>query len=114
MLDHGSRIISPGGGFTYTVQGPVCVLFDREELPWPCCSLVWRGKQPSWNRIGKRFIPDLAAQRCPSYSVKGVDVWGIEWEQVLTVYYQRLSPGEKQWWYFKGPSSQKPPDYVIL
>ena len=114
MVEYGSRLVSPGGGFTYTVQGPVCVLFDRDELPWPCCSLQWKGKQPSWNRIGNRLVPDLAASRCPAYFVKGVDIWGIEWEQVFTVYYQRLSKAEKHWWYFKGPSSQRPPDYVAL
>jgi hypothetical protein len=114
MLEYLDRVVSPGGGFTYTIQGAVCVLFDREELPWPCCSLTWKGKQPSWNRIGKRFVPDLAASRCPSYSVQGVDIWGHEWEQVLTIYYDRLSSQEKHWWYFKGPSSQQPPDYVAL
>ena len=110
----GSRVTSPGGSFTYTVQGPVCILFDREELPWPSCSLQWRGKQPSWNRVGRRLIPDLAAQRCPSYSVKGVDVWGVEWDQILTLYHSRLSSEERQWWYFKGPKSQQAPNHVFL
>ena len=47
----GKKIRSPGGSFVYEIQGPVCILYDREQLPWPCCSLQWRGKQPSWNRL---------------------------------------------------------------
>lgn len=96
---HGKRIRSPGGSFLYEVQGPVCRLYDREQLPWPSCSLQWRGKQPSWRRIGRRFIADIAARRCPSYSVKGIDSTGNRWEQVLTLYQHRLSTEEKEWWY---------------
>lgn len=98
---HGKRIRSPGGSFLYEIQGPVCRLYDREQLPWPSCSLQWRGKQPSWRRIGRRFIADLAARRCPSYSVKGVDSTGTRWEQVLTLYQHRLSTEERDWWYGK-------------
>lgn len=114
MLDHGDKVTSPGGSFTYTVQGPVCVLFDREELPWPSCSLSWKGKQPSWNRIGRRFVPDLACEKCHSYAVSGVDVWGYTWTQVLTMYHERLSRQEKAWWYWKYVPNQEPPNYVGL
>ena len=89
--EYGKKIRSPGGSFVYEVQGPVCRLYDREELPWPCCSLQWRGKQPSWRRIGRRFIADIAARRCPSYAVRGVDSAGTQWEGVVTLYMHRLN-----------------------
>jgi len=98
-LHSDKKLRSPGGSFHYVVQGPVCRLYDREELPWPSCSLAWRGKQPSWNRQGRRFVPDLAASRCPSYSVVGCDQWGEQWEQVLTIYNERLDKPVKDWWY---------------
>jgi hypothetical protein len=68
VFSSGSLHTSPGGQYTYRVLGPCCRLFDREELPWPCCRLAWRGKEPSWRRIGRRFVPDLASRRCPWYS----------------------------------------------
>jgi hypothetical protein len=70
LLEFSSEHASPGGQFSFRVLGPCCRLFDREELPWPCCRLAWRSKEPSWRRIGRRFVPDLAARRCPSYSVE--------------------------------------------
>ena len=99
---YGKRLRSPGGSFLYEVHGPVCRLYDREELPWPSCSLQWKGKQPSWRRIGRRFVADLSARRCPSYHVSGVDSAGTRWEQVLTLYQHRLTAEEKLWWYGKG------------
>lgn len=96
---------SPGAGFAYQVLGPCCRLYDRESLPWPCCSLAWRGKMPSWNRVGKRLVPDLASSRCPSYSVIAVDHWGGRWPQVLTLFSQRLSEEERDWWYSRKPAS---------
>lgn len=114
MLVPGKKVRSPGGTFVYEIQGPCCILYDRDELPWPSCSLAWKGKQPSWNRQGRRFVPDLAASRCEAYSVKAVDMWGCEWEQVLTMYDRRLSRREKDWWYWKGPISKSPPDFVML
>lgn len=110
-LEHGDYIRSPGQGFAYRVLGPCCVLYDREQLPWPSCSLTWKGKQPSWNRIGPRFVPDMAASRCPSYAVEGVDQWGSHWIQVLTVYHQRLTTSEKQWWITKKPTSKPYPEH---
>ena len=114
MLPNGKKIRSPGGAFVYQVAGPVCVLYDREQLPWPSCSLRWKGKQPSWNRVGKRFVPDLAASRCPSYVVEGVDAAGNRWCQVLTLYYERLSRQEKDWWCWRYKPNQEPPNYVEL
>ena len=111
MLDHGKKIRSHGGSFVYEVLGSVCRLYDREELPWPSCSLQWRGKQPSWNRQGKRFVPDLAASRCPSYAVKAQDLWGCSWNQELTLYDQRLSKEEKDWWYWRYKPNETPPDF---
>lgn len=105
-LEPGSWIRSPGRGFAYRVLGPCCRLFDREELPWPCCRLAWRSKEPSWNRVGNRLVPDIAASRCPSYSVEAVDQWGLQWQQVLTVYHQRLGTREKQWWITRKPAEK--------
>jgi hypothetical protein len=109
-LDHGNWLRSPGGGFAYKILGPCCLLFDREELPWPSCSLVWKGKQPSWNRVGPRFVADLAASQCPSYAVDALDQWGNRWTQVVTVYYQRLTKEEKQWWITRKPASKQFPE----
>lgn len=109
VLSQGKRLRSPGGSFFYEVQGPCCRLFDREELPWPSCSLAWKGKQPSWNRIGKRFVPDLACSRCPSFAVKGYDQWGNHWEQVLTLYHDRLEGRLKKSWYAKVPEGHPYP-----
>ena len=50
MLEQGQTFRSPGGGFSYEVIGPCCRLYDREELPYPSCSLQWKGKQPSWKK----------------------------------------------------------------
>lgn len=99
MIKYGSVVTSPGGSFQYIIQGPVCRLYDREELPWPCCRIGWKGKEPSWNRIGRRFVPDMGTMRFPSYSVIGADHWGVSWTQVYTVYDTRLKGAEKDWWY---------------
>lgn len=106
----GKFIRSPGGSFAYQVIGPCCCLYDREELPWPSCNLRWKGKQPSWNRVGKRFVPDLASSRCPSYSVIGRDIHGNQWVQVLTLYHERLTPIERSWWYSKVPVGKPYPE----
>lgn len=105
----GKFLRSPAGSFVYQVIGPCCQLFDREELPWPSCNIRWKGKQPSWNRVGKRFVPDLAASRCPSYYVMARDLHGDQWNQVLTIYQNRLDGEEKRWWYSKVPSGKPYP-----
>ena len=105
-LESGKYIRSHGGSFSYKILAPVCNLYDREELPWPSCSLSWKGKQPSWNRVGRRFVPDLAASRCPSYWVEARDLYGNAWIQILTLYWERLDANTKNWWYYKGPQSK--------
>ena len=114
MLQTHEVINSPGGNYTYIALGPVCVLFDREELPWPSCSLAWKGKQPSWNRVGRRFVADLAASRCPAYSVMGMDFQGNTWYQTLTLYPERLSKEERRWWYSPRNERNDYPDHVQL
>lgn len=96
--EYGKKIRSPGGSFLYEVQGPVCRLYDREELPWPSCSLSWKGKQPSWRRIGRRFVCDISARRFGSYAVRGIDAAGTTWTQEITFYNHRLTKEEKVWW----------------
>jgi hypothetical protein len=95
MYEPGEYIYSPGSTFCYEIIGPVCRLYDREELPYPCCSLAWKGKQPSWNRIGKRFVVDMATKAAPSYSVV---LKGTTTPIILTLYYQKLNQDEKEWW----------------
>ncbi len=108
VLAHGSLHTSPGGQYSYRVLGPCCRLFDREELPWPCCRLAWRSKEPSWRRVGRRFVPDLAARRCPSYAVELLQPGSRLTHTVLTLFPQRLSPALQEWWYSKLPTSLDP------
>lgn len=95
VLPWGDLITSPGGSFTYLIQGAVCRLYDREELPYPSCSLQWKGKQPFWNRIGKRFVADFSTSRSPSYSVVLV---GSNKAFTVTLGWVRLSSEQQQWW----------------
>lgn len=99
LHSHGHFLPSAGGGFVYRVLGPVCMLYDREELPWPCCRLSWKGKEPSWNRVGRRFVADISTKRFPSYACMGMDRSGHVWTTVLTLYSVPLSPDERRWWY---------------
>ena len=92
---------SLGGHLTYRVVGPCCRLFDREQLPWPCCRLQWRGKEPSWRRIGRRLIPDLATRKHPSYSVEIVGQGYYSSPFIITLYTVRLSPNLQAWWHTK-------------
>ncbi len=107
-FEHGQIFYSSGGHFTYRVIGPCCRLFDREELPWPCCRLQWHSKEPSWRRIGKRFVPDLATKSSPSYSV---EVLGQEYSgrSIITLYPVKLSPELKEWWYSKRIQEENTP-----
>lgn len=92
---------SPGAHLTYRVIGPCCRLYDREQLPWPCCRLQWRSKEPSWRRIGRRFVPDMATRKSPSYNVEILGQ-GYRGESfVTTLYTAQLSPEEQNWWYTK-------------
>lgn len=99
-LEPGQIISSPGCHFSYRILGACCRLFDREQLPWPCCRLQWRGKEPSWRRIGRRFIVDLATRNFPSYSVEIVGQKSLSAEPlVITLYWVKLPPLVKDWWY---------------
>lgn len=104
-LDHpwpsGYVFNSPGAHLTYRVIGPCCRLFDREQLPWPCCRIQWHGKEPSWRRIGKRFVPDMATRRYPSYSVEIIGQGYHAQPFVTTLYTVKLAPEIQAWWYSK-------------
>jgi hypothetical protein len=104
----GSEHTSPGGQYSFRVLGPCCRLFDREELPWPCCRLAWRSKEPSWRRVGRRFVADLAARRCPSYAVELLQPGSRPTTTVLTLFSLRLSGPLQEWWYSKQPQSMEP------
>jgi hypothetical protein len=111
-LAHGQTFRSPGCHFNYRVIGPCCRLFDREELPWPCCRLQWRGKEPSWRRIGKRFVADLATKNSPSYCVEvvGQEYGGRTF--VVTLYSVKLPQPVREWWYSKkSPAANSEMDY---
>ena len=106
LLDHGSIHSSIGGQFSYRILGPCCRLYDREDLPWPCCRLAWKGREPSWKRVGKRLVPDIAAQRCPSYSVEIIQPGVKSTKTILTSYSERLDSNLEEWWYSKRPRSR--------
>lgn len=108
LLLVGSIHPSLGGQYSFRVLGPCCRLFDREELPWPCCRLAWRSKEPSWRRVGRRFVADLAARRCPSYVVELLQPGARPTRTVITLFPQRLSPELQEWWYSKQPASLDP------
>jgi len=112
LLEPGSEQTSPGGQYSFRVLGPCCRLFDREELPWPCCRLAWRSKEPSWRRIGRRFVADLASRRCPSYAVELLQPGSRPTRTVLTLFAVRLTPALQEWWYSKQPSSCDPANHA--
>jgi hypothetical protein len=97
-LATGELIPSPGCHYTYRIVGPCCRLFDRETLPWPCCRLEWHSKEPSWRRVGKRYIADMATRHSPSYSV---EILGQEAKEplVITLYSVKLSSQGREWWH---------------
>lgn len=99
-LQPGQTFYSPGRVFKYRVVGACCRLYDREQLPYPSCSLEFKGKQPSWRRIGRRFVPDVAAKTSPSYCVELVD-YPEAAPVVMTLHWLRLSPEPQRWWYSK-------------
>ncbi|HEY9615252.1 MAG TPA: hypothetical protein V6C64_00320 [Microcoleaceae cyanobacterium] len=108
-LEPGQIISSPGCHFSYRIVGACCRLFDREQLPWPCCRLQWRGKEPSWRRIGRRFIVDLATRNFPSYSVEIVGQKPLAAEPlVITLYWLKLPPLIKDWWYADKSQRSRP------
>ncbi|KGG16203.1 MULTISPECIES: hypothetical protein [unclassified Prochlorococcus] len=113
-MEHGSVHASEGGHFSYRVIGPCCRLFDREDLPWPSCSLAFKkayginkSKQPSWRRIGSRFVPDIAARRCPSYSVDIIQPGFKATPTILTFFSSRFEETMQEWWYSRHPKSKQ-------
>ena len=106
-LESGTICSSEGGQFSFRILGPCCRLFDREELPWPCSRIAWKSKEPSWRRIGSRFVPDIAARRCPSYSVELLQPGSKPMKTVLTLFWGRFSPEMQEWWYSKHPRSRE-------
>lgn len=109
-LPPGYVFSSPGGHFTYRIIGPCCQLFDREELPWPCCRIQWHSKEPSWRRVGRRFVADIAAKRSPSYAVELLNADYSQEPTVLTLYWIKLEPPLREWWYSKLRSSSPLPE----
>ena len=105
-MGHGSIHSSIGGQFSFRVIGPCCRLYDREDLPWPCCRLSWRSKEPSWRRIGKRLVADIAAQKCPTYSVEIIQPGVKPTKTILTLFSRRLDSDLQEWWYSKHPRSR--------
>lgn len=99
----GHTFQSPGAHYTYRVVGPCCRLFDRDQLPWPCCRIQWRGKEPSWRRIGKRFVVDMATRRSPSYCVEIVGQGYHSHPFVTTLYTVRLDTPTQHWWHSRQP-----------
>ena len=104
-LQHGQVFFSPGCHFSYRVIGSCCRLFDREQLPYPCCRLQWRGKEPSWRRIGKRFIVDLSTKKHPSYNVEFLGQ-GLQEPIVITLYAVNLPEATKTWWHSDRPEER--------
>lgn len=98
LLPVGTIISSPGGHFTYRILGACCRLFDRNELPWPCCRIQWRSKEPSWRRIGKRLVPDMATKRYSSYMVEIIDHEYSKEPFILTLYWVKLPKDMQNWW----------------
>jgi hypothetical protein len=98
-LPTGEIMQSPGCHYTYRIIGPCCRLFDRETLPWPCCRIEWRGKEPSWRRVGKRFVVDMATRNCPSYSVEILGQEGKKEPTIVTLYSVKLSSEQREWWH---------------
>ena len=108
LLKYGDRIQSPGGMFLYEIIGPCCQLFDREELPWLSCNRVGRFKQPSWARIGKRFVPDRSVIKRASYCVQQIDTDGsISSSPKVIIFWKELSKEEQSWWYSKALHLQR-------
>lgn len=92
---------SPGAHLTYRVIGPCCRLYDRDQLPWPCCRIQWRSKEPSWRRIGRRFTVDLSTRKHPSYCVEIVGQSYRSEPIVMTLYTDKFSSEQQEWWHTK-------------
>ncbi len=100
-LPTGTVFESPGAHLTYRVIGPCCRLYDREQLPWPCCRIQWHSKEPSWRRVGKRFTVDLATRKHPSYCVEIIGQSYRSEPIIMTLYPVKLSAAQQDWWHTK-------------
>ncbi len=107
IMEHGTVHLSEGGHYSFRIVGPCCRLFDREELPWPCSRIAWKSKEPSWRRIGSRLVPDIAARRCPSYSIELLQPGSKPITTIITLFSKRFSPNMQEWWYSKHPRSRE-------
>jgi hypothetical protein len=107
-LQSGTTFFSPGGHFLYRVVGPCCRLFDREQLPWPCCRIEWRTKEPSWRRVGKRLVPDIATKTHPSYCVEILGAGYTSQPLILTLYAVKLTPELQNWWHSRQLMGDRP------
>ena len=108
FFEFGSIKSSFGGQYSYRIIGPCCRLYDREELPWPCSRIAWRSKEPSWRRIGSRFVADMASRKCPSYSVEILEPGSKPVATVITLFADKFSSDIQEWWYSKKPGSKDP------
>ncbi len=107
LMSHGTIYSSVGGQYSFRIIGACCRLYDREELPWPCCRIAWKTKEPSWKRVGKRFVPDIASQRCHSYAVEILQPGFKPTSTVLTLFPFRFNSSLQEWWYSKHPRSRE-------
>ena len=92
---------SLGAHMTYRVIGPCCRLYDRDQLPWPCCRIQWRSKEPSWRRIGTRYTVDMATRQHPSYCVEIVGQSYRSEPITMTLYTVQMSRELQNWWHPK-------------
>lgn len=105
-LNPGDKFFSPGGSFEYEVIGAVCLLYDRDQLPYPSCSLNWKGKQPSWRRdennvgIGRRFVNDFASKNKEVYAVNLLHHNNL-YQHYFVFTYWEMSHELRKWWYGK-------------
>ncbi|WP_143780239.1 hypothetical protein [Leptolyngbya sp. 'hensonii'] len=104
-LENGQVFYSPGAQFCYRVIGPCCRLYDREQLPWPCCRIQWGSKEPSWRRVGRRLIADMATRNHPSYVVEILGQEKMRGPIVVTLYSIQLSKAVQEWWHAKTRSA---------
>ena len=108
FFEYGAIRSSLGGQYSYKIIGPCCRLYDREELPWPCCRMGRKSKETYWIRIGSRFVADIASKKCPSYSVEILEPGSKPVQTVITLFAEKFSSEIQEWWYSKKPGSREP------
>lgn len=55
----------------------------------------------------------MAAARCPSYAVEGIDAYGNTWKDVITLYGERLDKELKHFWITKKPQNHAYPELPL-